>query len=120
MVFAVVVAMVAFTRTMATFIPRPRAGSLLLHALLMGLLVSINHRRLQITQLGFYDPRNSLNHIYLGRLSCLARLGKIILRLNGGLNRLPWGSICLMVGRWYHWAIMTRWITHRLDDHMIF
>jgi hypothetical protein len=117
--FAVVVAV--FTLTASAPIPGPRSGSFLLQALLMGFLVSINHRRLQITQLGFDDPRNSLNDVDLGSLGCLAGLGKIVLGLNGGLNRLPRGSIRFMVGGWWcHRAIMTWWITHRLDDHMIF
>lgn len=121
MVLAVGVTVFTFmiARTTATPISGPRTGSLLLHALLMGLLVGINHRRLQVTQLGFDDPRNSLNHIYLGWGR--TRLGKIVLWLNGRLNGLPWGSIGLfVVGRWCHGAVMTGRITHGLDDHVIF
>jgi hypothetical protein len=123
MVFTVRVTVFPLTlpRPTPTPLPGTRTRSLLLHALLMGLLVRINHRRLQITQLGFDDPRNSLNHIYLGR-GGRTRLGKIVLRLNGRLNGLPWGSVRLfVVGRWRHGAVMGRWwITHGLDDHVIF
>lgn len=62
------VMMATVTLTASAPLPGPRSRSFLLEALLMGFLVGINHRRLQITQLGFDDTRNSLNDVDLGRL----------------------------------------------------